>query len=58
MVAIVQEKVPWVFLSHQTDLWVRQGWVNNFKRHQMAPGSYKYLRIDLKEKERMLPLLR
>ncbi len=58
MVRIIHEEVPWAFLGHRLAFPLRQGWVRNYKRNPFSPGAYKYLGIDLKKKQELLPRLK
>jgi ABC-type transport system substrate-binding protein len=43
---------PWVPLSHVISADIRQPWLKNYKRHPVEFTSWRYLDIDLAERER------
>ncbi|MCB0414729.1 MAG: hypothetical protein KDD50_10375, partial [Bdellovibrionales bacterium] len=50
---IVVEKAPWIPGAHRLGFYTYQGWLHNFKRHSIISDYFKYLRVDLKEKQEL-----
>ncbi|MFH1261980.1 MAG: ABC transporter substrate-binding protein [Pseudomonadota bacterium] len=55
---ILHANIPWVFLNYGVDYFLHHDWVQNYRRNQMATGSYKYVGVDLEKKKAALPLLK
>ena len=43
---IAAEDCPWIYLIHDQDLGLRQGWVSNTKPHGVSNDTVKYWRVD------------
>lgn len=58
MVKILSEDVPMIFHSHRLRFALYQGWLLNYKPHQMRHGFVKYYDIDLNKKRELKAKLR
>ena len=47
---IVVEDCPWIFSMHRTDYYLANGWLKNFKYHEMNYDVFKYRRVDPKKR--------
>lgn len=50
---ILVEDCVWIFNAHRLGYSLRQGWVRNYKPHELALNIYKYVELDLEEKARL-----
>lgn len=46
MVEILIEDVPCIFLTHRVSYVLQYPWIRNFKPHEMATNTFKYLKVD------------
>ena len=53
MVEIAVRDCPWVFCVHRLGFYLQQGWLLNYKPHDLANNTYKYYRIDLELKKKL-----
>jgi ABC-type transport system substrate-binding protein len=44
---IVIDDCPWIFGVHRKVFTLQQGWLKNFKPHDIASGTQKYYRVDV-----------
>ncbi|MHC4601099.1 MAG: ABC transporter substrate-binding protein, partial [Planctomycetota bacterium] len=44
---IVVDDVPWIFRDHRKSFVLQQGWLKNYKPHDIASGIQKYYRVDV-----------
>jgi len=51
MVQILIEDAPCIFLTHRISYALKYPWIENFKPHEMALNTFKYLRVDKSEKQ-------
>ena len=49
MVGILIEDIPCVFMTHRVSYVLHYPWVHNFKPHEMATNTFKYLKVDKSE---------
>jgi oligopeptide transport system substrate-binding protein len=54
MVAILNQELPVVFFFHAMDYFVVQGWVKNYRPHQLLYGTGRYFDLDLGNREKTL----
>jgi ABC-type transport system substrate-binding protein len=55
---IIQAYNPWVPLTHVISADLRQPWLKNYKRHPVELTPWRYLDIDVAERERMNKMAR
>ncbi|MFH1262531.1 MAG: ABC transporter substrate-binding protein [Pseudomonadota bacterium] len=51
MVKIIHEEVPWVLILYEVNTPAQHAWLKNYKRHPLREGAFKFLDIDLAEKD-------
>ncbi|MGE4130310.1 MAG: ABC transporter substrate-binding protein [Bdellovibrionales bacterium] len=54
---IFVKDMPWIPTVHRIAYLVEHGWLKNLKRHETINGFYKYLRVDMQEKAKLIEKL-
>ncbi|MFI4962755.1 MAG: ABC transporter substrate-binding protein [Legionellales bacterium] len=53
MLAIVRYDAPWAFGMHPEDFILSQSWISKIKPNPIAPGTLKYVSINIEERNRL-----
>lgn len=54
MKGIVAEDCPWIFNTHRTGEGLSYQWLGNSKPLIVSPGNFKYLKVDVDQRNKML----
>ena len=46
MDAIIQEELPWIYLTNRIAFRLHQNWLKNYRQAEMILNKFKYYRVD------------